>query len=213
MLQCAQLEWHLQTSSITACPMHPFHATSGQAPLKFFNPLPLMINTMKTITHWIDTSSEQIGRAVSWLSLAIVLLTGTVVLLRYLFNIGWIAMQEISTYLHAILFMLGAAYTLKMDGHVRVDIFYRPLSPRGKAWVNLLGTLFLLLPVCLFLLWMGWAYVAASWSVQEGSREAGGLNLIWLLKSLILLMPLLIILQGIAQIGHALLALLAPPER
>lgn len=172
-----------------------------------------MINTIKTLTHWIDTASERIGWAVSWLALAMVLLTGTVVLLRYLFHVGWIAMQEISTYFHAMLFMLGAAYTLKMDGHVRVDIVYRPLSPRGKAWVDLLGTLFLLLPVCLFLLWMGWEYVVASWAVQEGSREAGGLNLIWLLKSLILLMPLLIMLQGMAQIGHALLTLLTPPER
>ncbi len=171
------------------------------------------MHMLKRLTDWIDTGSERLGWAISWLTLAMVLLTSAVVLLRYLFNVGWIAMQEVSTYFHAILFMLGAAYTLKLDGHVRVDIFYRPLSRRGKAWVDLLGTLLLLLPVCLFMLWVGWEYVAASWSLQEGSREAGGLNLIWLLKSLILLMPALLILQGVAQIGHALLTLFTATEQ
>lgn len=166
------------------------------------------MQTLHTLTRLIDAGSERIGWAVSWLTLAMVLLTFAVVMLRYLFNLGWIAMQEISTYLHGTLFMLGAAYTLRADGHVRVDIFYRPLTKKGKAWVDLLGTLFLLLPVCIFLFWMSWAYVAASWSVHEGSREAGGLDLVWLLKGVILLMPVLLALQGMAQIGHALLTLM-----
>ena len=94
---------------------------------------------LRTFTHFIDAGSERLGETISWLTLIMVCVTFTVVMLRYLFNLGWIAMQEISTYLHGTLFMLGAAYTLKADGHVRVDILYRPMSARGKAWVNLLG--------------------------------------------------------------------------
>lgn len=166
------------------------------------------MQALRSFAHIIDAVSERIGWAVSWLTLAMVLLTFTVVMLRYLFNSGWIAMQEISTYFHGILFMLGAAYTLKTDGHVRVDVFYRPLTKQGKAWIDLLGSLFLLLPVCIFLFWISWEYVASSWSLYEGSREAGGLNLVWLLKGVILLMPALLALQGMAQMAHALLSIL-----
>lgn len=127
-----------------------------------------------------------------------VIVTFLVVVLRYSFDLGWIAMQESVSYMHAALFMLAAAYTLQRGGHVRVDILYQRLSPRGRAWVDLLGTLFLLAPVCVFLAWSGWGYVAESWAVWEGSREAGGIPAVYLLKSLILAMPLLLLLQGLA---------------
>lgn len=165
------------------------------------------MKTLCFLTHLIDAWSERLGWAVSWLTVLMVLLTFTVVMLRYLFNMGWIAMQESITYLHALLFMLGAAYTLKADAHVRVDIFYRPMTARGKAWVDLFGTLFLLLPVCVFLVIISWPYVADSWALKEGSHEAGGVDLVWLLKGIILVMPVLVALQGLAQIGHALLTL------
>jgi TRAP-type mannitol/chloroaromatic compound transport system permease small subunit len=139
-----------------------------------------------------------IGRAVSWLSLLMVIVTFLVVVLRYAFDLGWIAMQESVTYMHASLFMLAAAYTLQRGGHVRVDIFYQRLSARGRAWVDLLGTLFLLAPMCAYLAWSGWDYVAESWAVHEGSREAGGIPAVYLLKSLILAMPALLLLQGFA---------------
>lgn len=168
------------------------------------------MNFLRSLSNLIDTLSEQIGQAVSWLTLFMVLTTFTVVGLRYLFDLGWIAMQESITYLHACVFMLGAAYTLKSDGHVRVDILYRPLSPHGKAWIDLLGTLSLLLPVSFFLFWMSWEYVESSWILKEGSREAGGLDLVWLLKSVMLVMPILIALQGISQLCHSLLTLLSP---
>ena len=149
---------------------------------------------------------------VSWLTLLMVLVTFAVVMLRYLFNLGWIAMQESITYMHASVFMLAAAYTLKHDGHVRVDIIYRPLSKNGQAWVNLLGTIFLLLPVCFFILHISWEYVAASWKLMEGSREAGGLDLVWLLKGIILVMPILVALQGLSQICRSLLVLFDQEE-
>ena len=165
------------------------------------------------LVQGIDRFSEWTGKALSWLSLAMVLLTFAVVVLRYAFDLGWISMQESITYLHATLFMLGAAYTLQQDAHVRVDIFYQRLSPRGKAWVDLLGTLFLLLPVCSFILWVSWDYVAESWHVREASREAGGLPGVYLLKTLILLLPALLLLQGFALFLRNLLFLGGKIER
>jgi TRAP-type mannitol/chloroaromatic compound transport system permease small subunit len=92
--------------------------------------------------------------------------------------------------------MLGAAYTLKHDGHVRVDIIYQKLSARARAWIDLLGTLLLLFPVCLFMLFTSMDYVSAAWAIQEGSREAGGLDGVYLLKTAIPVMAVLLLLQG-----------------
>lgn len=137
-----------------------------------------------------------IGRGASWLILLMVCITFGVVTLRYGFNLGWVWLQESVTYLHAAVFMLAAAWTWQVDGHVRVDILYRGRSARRKAWVNLLGTLLLLVPFCVYLLLIGWDYVAASWSLREGSRQAGGLPFVWLLKPLILLLPALLLVQA-----------------
>ncbi len=171
-----------------------------------------MQQRLEQIAAVIDGLNEWTGRLVAWLTLAMVLVTCAVVLLRYAFDLGWIAVQESITYLHAVVFMLGAAYTLRHDGHVRVDIFYRRFSPRGQAWVDLFGALLLLLPVCIFILWISWEYVAASWALYEGSRDAGGLPLVYLLKSVIPLMALLLLLQGISQMLRSLLVLLGHPE-
>jgi TRAP-type mannitol/chloroaromatic compound transport system permease small subunit len=148
----------------------------------------------------LDALSLLTGQAVAWLSLFMVIVTFLVVVLRYLFDLGWIAMQESVTYMHAALFMLGAAYALRRDGHVRVDIFYQRLGRRGRAWVDLLGTLLLLVPVCAFVGWVSWAYVLESWHVMEGSREAGGIPGVYLLKTLMLAMPVLMLLQGLAVV-------------
>ncbi|WJW75467.1 TRAP transporter small permease subunit [Thiohalobacter sp. IOR34] len=161
----------------------------------------------------LDALAEWTGRAVAWLTLAMVLVTFAIVLLRYAFNLGWIALQESVGYLHALVFLLGAAYTLKHEGHVRVDIFYRRLSPRGRALVDLLGTLLLLFPVCGFILWVSWNYVAASWALHEGSREAGGLPGVYLLKSAIPLMAILLLLQGLALALRQLLRLTTGTDR
>jgi TRAP-type mannitol/chloroaromatic compound transport system permease small subunit len=155
----------------------------------------------------LEAVAEGVGRAVSWLSLLMVLLTFLIVLLRYLFDLGWIAMQEAVVFLHAVLFLSGAAYTLRHQGHVRVDILYRRMSPRGRAWVDLFGGLFLLLPVCLFIFLESWVYVAQSWAIQEGSREAGGLDGVYLLKTMILVSAGLLVAQGIASILRSVLQL------
>jgi TRAP-type mannitol/chloroaromatic compound transport system permease small subunit len=149
------------------------------------------------LAGWLDGVNRSIGVIVAWLALAMVLVTFVVVVLRYLFDSGSIALQESVTYMYAILFMLGAAYTLQQDGHVRVDILYQRFSRRGRAWVDLLGTLFLLTPVSVFLLLSSWGYVADAWSIREGSREAGGIPGVWLLKTLLVVMPLLMLLQGL----------------
>lgn len=153
-----------------------------------------------------------IGQGASWLILLMVLITFVVVLLRYGFNLGWVWLQESVTYLHAAVFMLAAAWTWQEDGHVRVDIFYRGRSPRHQAWVNLLGTLLFLVPVCVYLLLIGWDYVAASWSLKEGSRQAGGLPLVYLLKSLILALPLLLLVQAGCLLPRYLRDLRRPAE-
>ncbi len=165
------------------------------------------MNFLHHLAKKIDALNEALGRLISWLTLGMVIITFAVVVLRYAFNLGWIAMQESVTYLHALVFMLGAAYTLKHDGHVRVDIFYGKLGPRGRAWVDLAGAVLLLLPVAGFILWISWEYVAASWRLLEGSREQGGLPMVFLLKSAIPALSFLLILQGISQAIHSLLSI------
>ena len=166
---------------------------------------------MNDLIRLIDRISEWTGRTVAWLALAMVVVTFVVVVLRYVFDAGWIAMQESVTYMHALVFMVGAAYTLRDGGHVRVDIFYRRLGPRGRAWVDLFGALALLLPMSLYIAWISWDYVAASWAVREGSREAGGLPGVYLLKSLTLVMPLLLALQGLGMTLRSGLVLAGAP--
>ena len=163
-----------------------------------------MLQRCTALAARIEALGDRLGRWISWLTLAMVLITLTVALLRYLFNTGWIALQESVVFLHGTVFMLGIAYTLQQDRHVRVDIFYRRWGPRGRAWVDLLGVVLLLVPSCMFLLWISWDYVAASWQRLEGSREAGGLPGVFLLKTLIPLTALLVLLQGLANLLRSL---------
>ncbi len=136
------------------------------------------------------------GKGLAWLTVLMVLLTFIIVALRYGFNLGWIWLQESLTYLHVAVFTMAAAWTLQLDGHVRVDIFYAQMSDRKRAWVDLLGSLFLLVPFCIFLLVIAWPYVSYSWRLLESSPEAGGLPFVFLLKSMILVMPALLLGQA-----------------
>lgn len=164
-----------------------------------------MLDRLLTSTEaFIDWS----GRTVSWLSLLLVLVTFIVVVLRYVFDSGSIALQETTTYFHATIFLVGMAYTLQHNAHVRVDIFYSRFSKQGQAWIDLCGALFLLLPFMLFISWISWEYIADSWAVMEGSREAGGLPGVFLLKSLILVMTSLLSLQALTQVARNIEAIL-----
>jgi TRAP-type mannitol/chloroaromatic compound transport system permease small subunit len=156
--------------------------------------------SLQAISTNIERLIDWTGRTVSWLVLAMVLMTFLVVTLRYLFDLGWIALQESISYLHSLVFLIGAAYTLKQNKHVRVDIFYDQLGIKGKAWIDLIGHLLILMPVMIFIIWISWPYIYESWKVMEGSREAGGLPGVYLLKSLIIVMSGLLVLQGVALI-------------
>jgi TRAP-type mannitol/chloroaromatic compound transport system permease small subunit len=137
---------------------------------------------------------------ISWLTLLMVALVVTVVIMRYYLEFGSIALQESVTYIHAMVFMLGLAFTLKRGGHVRVDIFYRQFSVRRKALVDLLGGVFFLIPVCVLIFISSWDYVLSSWSIAESSAENDGLPYIYLLKTLMLIMPITLLLQGVSEI-------------
>jgi TRAP-type mannitol/chloroaromatic compound transport system permease small subunit len=128
-----------------------------------------------------------------------------VVALRYVFGVGSIFMQESIVYMHGVLFMVGAAYTLQHEGHVRIDIFYREATERRKAMVNMLGVAFLLLPVCFIIFRYSLPYVLSSWRVFEGSKETSGIQGVFLLKSVILAFTILVALQGLSLAIHALL--------
>jgi len=158
----------------------------------------------------LEDFSEVTGTVIAWLTIMMVLVTFTVVVLRYAFSLGWISMQESVTWMHAAVFMLGAAYTLKRDEHVRVDIFYRGMSARAQAIVDLLGTLIFLLPMAVFLAVSSWDYVSTSWQIREASREVGGLPypFVPILKSLIPATAGMLILQGIANLLGAILTLM-----
>jgi len=146
----------------------------------------------------LENFIERTGRTIAWLTLTMVVVMFIVVFLRFVMNVGWIWLQESVNYMHAFVFMLGAAYTMKHDAHVRVDIFYRRMSPRNQALVDLLGTLLLLLPVSLFIFYVCWAEVIKSWQTLEPSQQAGGLDFAYILKTSMLLMPGLMCIQGIA---------------
>ena len=118
----------------------------------------------------IEPVSERTGGALAWLTLAMVAATAVIVVARYAFDAGWIALQESVTWMHGLVLMLGLAYTLKHDAHVRVDVFYRRFSARGRAWVDLVGVAALLLPLCAFVVWASWGYVADAWAIGERSR-------------------------------------------
>ncbi len=148
---------------------------------------------------WIERFNTAVGRACAWLTLLMVLVTFVIVIMRYVFDLGWIWLQESVTWMHAAVFLLAAAYTLAKDEHVRVDIFYKDMSPRRRAIVDATGTVIFLIPVSLFLIWSSWAYVGASWRIGEASVEAGGLAYPWIpmLKTLIPMMSGLLLLQAI----------------
>ena len=157
------------------------------------------MDSLRTLVRLIDRFTEASGSLLAWLAMAMALLTAVIVVMRYGFNSNSIFTQELVTYMHASLFLLGAAYALRTGAHVRVDIFYRNFSERGRAWVNSLGGIVFLIPVCLFICASSWNFVTESWAIRETSSEPGGIPAVYLLKSLIPLMALNLLLQGIAE--------------
>jgi TRAP-type mannitol/chloroaromatic compound transport system permease small subunit len=164
------------------------------------------------IANAIDRMNAVIGRAATWCCLYIVLAEFAVVVMRYALGLGSIRVQESVLYAHAALFMLAAAWTFQVDGHVRVDIFYAQAKPRTRAVIDLMGAIVFLAPFAIVLTKLSIPYVARSWAVLERSREASGLPFVYLLKTLIPLFAVLIGLQGVAQAIRAALVLSEPRE-
>lgn len=170
------------------------------------------MKALAVFVNLVDSINEQVGRGIAWMTLLMVLITFAVVILRYVYAVGWVWLQESYVWLHGIVFMFGAGYTLLHNGHVRVDIFYRPNDVRYKAWIDLLGSLLLILPLIVVVFLVSFDYVAASWMRLEESREAGGLPGLFLLKSVILVFCILTGLQGLSLAGRSLLVLAGHPD-
>lgn len=162
---------------------------------------------LSAIVKAVDRLNERVGRWTSWLVLAMVVNTFLVAVLRYGFDLGWVWLQELYVWMHGTIFMVGVGYTLLHDGHVRVDIFYQAASRRAKAWINLLGTIFLLVPTLGAVLWFTWPYVLLSWQRLEVSREAGGMPGLFLWKTTMLIFCVLLFLQGLALALRSILVL------
>lgn len=146
----------------------------------------------------IDACTWRIGQAVKWLAVLLMLVQFVVVVMRYAYGSSFIWMQESVTYVHAALFMLAIGYAYLVDAHVRVDIFYAGWSERAKAWTDLLGVVFAVLPFCALIVWASWGYVAVSFRLGEGPMALGGLPFTPWLKSLILVMAGLLGVQALA---------------
>lgn len=168
-----------------------------------------MFPRLNQFMYWQNRVQRRIGHTVAWLALILVLLTTLAVVLRYGFDFSSSKLDESLTYSYALLFMLGLAYTLQQNAHVRVGVFYENFNVRHQAWINLIGTLLFIIPVMVFIIWSGWDYVAASWRILERSNDASGLAYVYLLKSVILLAALLVLLQALAQTAQYALELFA----
>lgn len=160
---------------------------------------------MEPLARWIEALSEWTGRITAWLVPALVLLIVYDVAMRYLFHGGSVALQELEWHLFALLFLLGAAYTLKYDEHVRVDVLHhgRWMTPQRRAWVDLIGTLLFLIPFCVVVIVTSWPFVANAFGYAESSPDPGGLPHRFLLKAAIPIGFGLLLLQGIAGIIRA----------
>lgn len=170
-----------------------------------------MSGLARSIAGSIDWLNDTVGRAVSWLTLFMVLVQFALVIMRYVFGIGSILVQESLIYAHGTLFMMAAGYTLLVDGHVRVDIFYRGASPRSKAIIDLFGVIFLLTPFCILMWQVSLPYVLSSWAVLEGSRETSGIPAVFALKTVILAFVVLVFLQGLSLALKSALVLAGSP--
>lgn len=159
---------------------------------------------LQRVSRRIDTLNERVGHAVSWLSIVIVAVIAWNVFLRYVFHTGSVALQELEWHLFGPLFILTAAYTLGQDEHVRVDIFYSRLSSKRRAFVDLVGSLAFLIPVCVLIIWTSWDFVAASWAAGEGTPDPGGLPARYVLKAVMPVGFVLLGLQGLSMAIHSL---------
>jgi TRAP-type mannitol/chloroaromatic compound transport system permease small subunit len=165
---------------------------------------------LNAVADRIDSVTTAIGRVVAWLTLATVLICFATVYLRYALHIGLIWLQELYAWTHVAAITMGAGYVLLKGGFVRVDMVYARLSDRGKAWVNLLGTLFLMAPFLYMMAAAGWPFFKTSWMMNEASQQDTGLPRLWLLKGTLLAFVFVVGLQGVSMVARSLATILSP---
>ena len=166
------------------------------------------MQALTSICSWIDAVNDRVGRVVSWATLLLVAVTFIDVVMRYFFNKSYVFTQELEWHIFAFIFLMGAGYTLKNDGHVRVEVFYGKMDRKGRAWINLIGVLFFLIPSCIIFIKTSIPFVVKSYQVMEGSPDPGGIPFSFLLKGCIPAGYALILLQGFSLGINSLLELL-----
>ncbi|MGU9951272.1 MAG: TRAP transporter small permease subunit [Gammaproteobacteria bacterium WSBS_2016_MAG_OTU1] len=167
----------------------------------------MILRTLRVIIRTAELINETLGRLLSWFLPLMTAIMLTIIVCGSFFRIGWVWLGELVVYMHAILFMLCAAYTLRHDGHARIDIFYDKLNEVGKAWVNLGGVVFLLMPVCVVIFVTSLSYTFSSWEVMEHSPEGEGLPAVFLLKTCIPVAVVLLFLEGLAIVAKSILTI------
>lgn len=159
---------------------------------------------LKRFAHAVDGLNERIGGAIRWLSLLMVLLGAFNAIARYLTKYTGVSLAsnaytELQWYFFSLIFLLGAAYGLRHDVHVRVDVLFARLSRKAQAWIDVAGTVLFLIPFCILMLWVSWPAVRNSWSVREVSPDPGGLPR-YPIKAVILICFVLLLLQGVSHV-------------
>ncbi len=178
--------------------MRPFWSNSKTEP-------GVKLNFLRIMIQWIDSLNENIGKGISWLTTLLVLVVCFDVFTRYFLKSSSVGVQELEWHLFALIFLVSAAYTFKDDRHVRVDVFYTNFSQKTKAWVDLFGSLILLLPFSIITIIASKQFVLSAFFIQESSPDPGGLPARYLLKAVIPIAFLLVALQAIAQISKSIL--------
>lgn len=169
-----------------------------------------LLNRLLTVARSIDRASEWAGRTVAWLTLGTVLICFATVYLRYALNIGLIWLQELYIWTHAAAIMFGAGYVLMRGGFVRVDLLYTRLVARGKAVVDLIGTVCFMAPFLIMMALSGWPFFYASYQMREASQQESGLSDWWILKGTLLAFVAAVGVQGLSIAIHSLVTLLEP---
>lgn len=168
-----------------------------------------MRKALHIASHFIDSINEAIGKGVSWLTTVLVLLICCDVAARYLFNTSSAGIVELEWHIFSFIFLLGAAYALKHDKHVRVDVFYQKFSPKAKAWVNLLGTLLFLLPFCYITIITSLKFTGNAYAIGEGSPDPGGLPARFVVKAAIPVGFTLLLLQAVSLAFRSILTIIS----
>jgi TRAP-type mannitol/chloroaromatic compound transport system permease small subunit len=165
------------------------------------------VNFFRAYIRFADGVNERVGIGVAWLTAALVAVVCCDVFMRYVLQNSWVAMQELEWHLFALIFLLGAGYSLKHDKHVRVDVFYSRFSPRAQAWVNLVGSVLFLIPFCALVIWSSQNFVINAFHFGETSPDPGGLPARWVLKAAIPVGFFFLFIQGIALACRSVLCI------